>query len=62
MLEDWERICVALNCSVGWGSASWKVEPSSRIWSGTVKTVLGLISASCRAAENVTSLNTEPGS
>ena len=62
MLEDWARICVAVSVSVGCGSASWKVDPSSLIWSGTVKTELGLIRPSCSAAEKVTSLNTEPGS
>ena len=62
MFEDWARICVAVSCSVGCGSASWKVEPSSLIWSGTVKTVFGLIRPSCSAAEKVTSLKTEPGS
>ena len=62
MFDDWARIWVAVSCSVGWGSASWKVEPSSSIWSGTVNTVFGLISPSARAAEKVTSLNTEPGS
>src|ERR1700722_17147725 len=62
MFDDWARIWVAVSDSVGCGSASWKVEPSSSIWSGTVKTELGLVRPSCRAAENVTSLKTEPGS
>ena len=62
MLEDCARIWVAVSCSVGWGSASWNVEPSRLIWSGTVNTELGLIRPSCSAAEKVTSLNTEPGS
>ena len=62
MFEDWARIWVAVSCSVGCGSASWKLEPSSVIWSGTVKTEFGLMSPSWRAAEKVTSLKTEPGS
>ncbi len=62
MLDDWARICVAVSCSVGWGSASWKVDPSRLIWSGTVNTELGLMRPSCSAAEKVTSLKTEPGS
>ena len=53
---------MALSCSVGCGSASWNVEPSREIWSGTVNTELGLMRPSCKAAENVTSLKTEPGS
>ena len=62
MFDDCARISVALSRSVGWGSASWKVDPSKLIWSGTVNSELGLISPSCSAAENVTSLKTEPGS
>ena len=62
MFEDCARISVAVNASVGWGSASWNAEPSSSIWSGTEKTEFGLMRPSWRAAENVTSLNTEPGS
>ena len=62
MLEDWARIWVAVSSSVVCGSASWKVDPSSSMWSGTEKLVPGLISPSSSAAEKVTSLNTEPGS
>lgn len=62
MLDDWARIWVAVSCSVGWGSASWNVDPSRWIWYGTVNTELGLMTPSCSAAEKVTSLKTEPGS
>ena len=62
MFDDWARIWVAVSCSVGWGSASWKVDPSSSIWSGTLKYVSGLMTPSWSAAEKVTSLNTDPGS
>ncbi len=62
MLEDWARIWVAVSDSVGCSSASWKVDPSSSIWSGTLKTEFGLMIPSERAAEKVTSLNTDPGS
>ena len=62
MFDDWARIWVAVSCSVGCVSASWNVEPSSVIWSGTVNVVFGLISPSWRAAEKVTSLKTDPGS
>ena len=48
ILEDCARICVAVSVSVGWGSASWKVDPSNLIWSGTVKTEFGLIRLSCQ--------------
>jgi len=62
MFEDCARIWVAVNSSVGCGSASWNKEPSKVIWSGTEKAVFGLMRPSWRAAEKVTSLKTDPGS
>ena len=62
MLDDWARIWVADNCSVGWLSASWKTHWSMVSELGTVNTWPGVMIPSCRAAENVTSLNTDPGS
>jgi len=41
MFEDCARIWVAVNSSVGCGSASWNKEPSKVIWSGTEKAVFG---------------------
>src|ERR1700728_4669110 len=62
MLDDWAKIWVAVSSSVGCASASWNVDPSISVWSGTEKLVLGLMMPSWSAAENVTSLNTDPGS
>src|ERR1700686_3231780 len=62
MFDDWARICVAVSRSVGWFSASWNTHPSMVSELGTAKTSSGEINPSCSAAENVTSLNTDPGS
>jgi len=56
------RICVADNCSVGWLSASWNTQLSMVSELGIVNTWDGVMMPSCRAAENVTNLNTDPGS
>ncbi len=62
MFDDWARIWVAVSCSVGWLSASWNTHPSMVRVLGTVNTSSGEMIPSWRAAENVTSLKTDPGS
>ncbi len=53
---------VAESRSVGWLSASWNTHPSMVRVLGTVNTSSGEMIPSWSAAENVTSLNTDPGS
>ena len=62
MLDDWARIWVAVSCSVGVGLGVVERGPVERERSGTVIIVFGVTSPSARAAENVTSLKTDPGS
>ena len=61
MFEDCAKIDVADNCSVGWLSASWKTQPSIVRVLGTVNISVGVMRPVCKAAENVTTLKTEPG-
>ena len=62
MLEDWARIWVAVMATVPCCSASWNVYLPMGRAAGTDRVEPGLMTLSARAAEKVTSLNTEPGS
>ena len=62
MLEDWARMLLGVSRSVPCASASWKVYVPIGREDGTEMTWFGVITPAARAAEKVTSLNTEPGS